>query len=262
MRSPLLDPNSYSHARFFNLVFFRFLHGWGLIEDLRAKRPLSVSDNADNGEVEWKRLAGIFRSAPPSLVSHDVMRTMARVRQIQREKSLASLSLDSACLVFAHSLLDNAAFHYCLSSSFIEPRAWESQIQRRQVSIKQVMRSAAPDLFCQVLAEYLAAEVERYSLTRKIALLLSHCQPPPGWRPSISGFVYEPARLERLDTLRNGIVHGTGYVPQFCLSDEDWQFLLGVGLFMAELMQQKYGLQVGPEHVVPADNQKTDDDRE
>lgn len=147
-------------------------------------------------------------------------------------------SLDSAALVFAHSILD-AAVHDCLwISAFSAPRDWMEFVGKRSILLSELeTRSPAEHLTVAVSGEL--DRLERESLLKKVDRLFQLCKPKKQTYLT-NGFRFDRDRLEKLDALRHAIVHTPGRRRQFPELADDLDFLRKSGLHLVVMLSETY----------------------
>jgi len=150
-------------------------------------------------------------------------------------------SVDAASVVFAHAILDGAAFDCCRISSMIAPADWEVQIAARQVPLT-VLKEASREEIVRDMVEKYVATLERESLLKKVDLLFARCQPAAGWSP-MNNYAFNRARLEAFDQLRHDTIHGSGPRPIPNL-DVELDYLSRTTFFLFGLLNHRYQLKV------------------
>jgi hypothetical protein len=114
-------------------------------------------------------------------------------------------SLDSAALVFAHSILDSAVLDCLWISAFSAPRDWMEFVGKRSIPLSEVeTKSPAEHIKTAVSGEL--DRLERESLLKKVDRLFQLCKPKKQTYLT-NGFKFDRDRLKRLDALRHAIVH-------------------------------------------------------
>lgn len=219
----------------FEKVFIRFTRGWNAINALREAAEVGLPT------AEHKLLPGyldfvetLTRPQSPgdapiltgvgkeglALIASETARGIVRSAQA---------GVNAAIAVFAHSVVDAAAFGYCKVSRFAEPEAWVQVVEKRGVELGLVRGQTYETLRDTLLDTYFE-QLERESLLKKVDLLHARCPPAAEW-PS---YKFDRKVLLRLDALRHDIIHGDALlkqVPNFGLMETDylmrtcWYFL-------------------------------------
>lgn len=147
-------------------------------------------------------------------------------------------SLDSAGLVFAHSILDSAV-HDCLwISAFSAPRDWIEFIGKRSIPLSELETKSPAEHIKLALSGELD-RLERESLLKKVDRLFQLCKPKKQMYLT-NGFKFDRDRLERLDALRHAIVHAPGKRRQFPSVADDLDFLRKSGLHLVVMLSETY----------------------
>ena len=241
--------------KLFTITFFAATSRWSGIYNFRTvaeaglkHAALVISSKHRENAAEFlysPEYAKIWtKGKPPPELSLDSMTAQ------MTEKSLYEFqaSLDAASIVFAHSIIDNAAFEYCRIISLIAPYDWAQFIERKKIEIGETKDSTYEEIFRQKLEQYLLKEFEKQSLLKKIDRLFELCQPPAHFKP-IRTYTWHRKRVEDFDNLRHDIVHGTG--PLFTVPniDEDLWYQMQTTNFLMTLVNERYGLKLDPDAV-------------
>ena len=157
-------------------------------------------------------------------------------------------SVDGASIVFAHSALDAAASELCWVTALSSPVNWEPFVSARKVTLGDVKALGFDQLLAHKLEEHLCA-LERESLLKRVDRLFTLCPPAVGFE-GIRGFRFDRARLERLDGLRQAIVHRDVEASEFATAEPDVEFLFQSGLHLWAIVNAKYGVQVDVRHFI------------
>jgi hypothetical protein len=162
--------------------------------------------------------------------------------------SHATLAVDAASLVFAHSIADHVATECLRITALVAPEDWEQSVAERKVSLGSLKGETYESRLTESLRRYLA-EVERWYLPRKIQRLFEVCKPPDDYC-FVRGYRYDSERLVRLDSLRVHIVHKAEPIPHVPSCEGEISFLLNTCLHLMGLVNQRYGVKVQP-HLLP-----------
>lgn len=157
-------------------------------------------------------------------------------------------SVDAASLIFAHSIIDNAALNYCRCCALANPNDWEKFVEKRKLSLEEIKKLSVDEILSKKVHEYIDS-LDRESLLLKADRLFQICQPPAGFSP-LHNYAYDRERLLQLDEMRHEIVHKSSSVPMLPAGDEDIWFLQQTANFFMALVNSKYGLKINPNHMV------------
>ena len=148
---------------------------------------------------------------------------------------------EAASIVFMHSTLDAAAHDYCLVCGLLDPTDWFSEVQTEKVTLAQ-----ARDDFDALLRTVVEREISRLksrSLPKKIEVLQAVCK--PGSMQLLKNYVYDTARMKRIDVLRHKLVH-----EQIVKSPDDViadvNFMERTQVYLSTLVTHRHGLVLGP----------------
>jgi hypothetical protein len=153
-------------------------------------------------------------------------------------------SMDAATILFAHSMVDGAVFDYCRVTALHAPEDWESDFSNKQVPLSVMRKMSFEEIRDTKLKETLKA-LERESLSEKIDRLHARCRPPSGWSP-MHGYVFDLGRIERLDRLRQEIVHGKGLGQPIPNAEDEFDYMHRSCLYFMGLVHLKYNLKIDP----------------
>jgi hypothetical protein len=167
-------------------------------------------------------------------------------------------ALDSAALVFAHSILDSAV-HDCLwISAFSASRDWVEFVGKRSIPLSEVeTKSPAEHIKIAVSGEL--DRLERESLLKKVDRLFQLCRPKKQTYLT-NGFKFDRDRLERLDTLRHAIVHAPGKLRQFSSVADDLEFLRKSGLHLLVMLSETYEAGLNTQELLAAYQRRNSSD--
>lgn len=162
-------------------------------------------------------------------------------RNLQTKVQGFQAAVDAASLVFAHSVLDDAALGYCRVMGLHAPEEFLFKIRDKQVKLGEAIAQGASELIAEKVNGFLN-DLERESLVKKIDLLFAICQPQPG-QSSLKNFVFDMSRLRQLDSLRHDFVHKQGNVllPK---GEEDIEYLRDTGNHLMGLLNERFGLRM------------------
>ncbi len=150
--------------------------------------------------------------------------------------------VDMTSLVFAHSILDNAAFGFCKATALACPADWEVFIKHKQFSLDEFKEHTYDDLLFEKLTYYLQ-NFEKESMLKKIDRLFQICKPPKDYSP-ITDYSFDRVRLENLDSIRHEAVHGSGPIPVMPEGDGDILYFMQTSAFLMSLVNYQYDLKL------------------
>ncbi len=235
----------------FNEMFMRWVvDDWVVIHSFRrvanAGLPTAreaVSTNATRLVQEYfgdPRNAGIYIDDPAHREeSLSILSSSMAAADIEN----AQAAVDAASVIFAHSILDGAAFECCRISSIAAPMDWESEVKERMVRPGGLKDSPYEGLVRDAVEKFVLS-LDRASLLTKIDLLFARCRPPSG-ETLMVGYVFSRDRIVAFDRLRHDIIHGAGprVIPSL---DADLDYLSRTMFFFVGLLNHRYKLKLDP----------------
>ena len=165
-------------------------------------------------------------------------------------------TVDAASIIFAHSILDGAAYDYCRVTSIVDPNSWAEIISEKQIKLKNFKGKQYDDIVKEKVNDYIIKEVERKSLLFKVDKLFQICRPSSEFSP-IKNFEFDRDRLLKLDILRHEIVHGSGPFPQTEAVDEKIKLLQDAGSYLMALVNMRYNLKIDPKDMLEVFKRKS-----
>ena len=160
-----------------------------------------------------------------------------------KQVSLFNAAVDAASLVFVHSAVDAALSDLCRVTYLIDPSRWRPFVESQKVALSDLHATSTEELWNSRLEAYLTA-LERESLRKRTERLFGVCTPPREFDP-IGNFKYDLISVERLDKVRQDIIHGSG--PNTIHNcDAELEYLVKVGLYFFAMVNKAFGVKVNP----------------
>jgi len=232
-------------------TFLRYLKGFAFIFSFRwlASTGLERSFNflRDDSLMLFQELEtnpdykGILIDIDPNRRSSPNWARVAAIAARGQAEGF-SVAVDAASLVFAHSVLDDAALQYCRVTAMVSPSSWEQFVIDRKITLSEAKNENYQSLLQQNIERHLN-NLEKESLMVKIHKLFAVCKPSRDYRP-IRRFSFDSSRLQDLDTLRHSIIHQTGPVQKLPKGEDDIRFMQLCGLYMVNLVNARFGVQI------------------
>jgi hypothetical protein len=163
---------------------------------------------------------------------------------VKTNADTATNLLNAATVLFAHSMVDGAAFDYCRVTVLHAPQDWEPDLSNKQVALSLV-RDRRFDEIRRLKLEDLLEDLEMESLRHKIDRLHARCRPDKGWSP-MNGYAFDLARIERLDLLRQDIVHGNALGQPIADAVGEFDYMSRTCWYFMGLINMRYGLKLDP----------------
>jgi len=235
----------------FTETFRRFNNNWNVISAIRqfltvtgSIAPLAMQEY-HAGQMEVLSANPDFRKIFGD-VDKPMNTELANLLQNQVTQlvlSSASAAINAASLVFAQSIVDDAAWSYLEVCAIVDPAAWEGQIDDRKVSFKDLKAKSHEDVRAELIEARLQ-QISRESLLTKIDLLFKLCPPPNDFAP-LKNYVYDRSRLEKIDNQRHNMIHENGFGTPLPTLEEDLGYLNKTAWFLMGLVNKKYCLMIG-----------------
>ena len=237
---------------FFNEIFMRrWVGGWTAVHSFRriarSGLPVARSVLAEENLRTVRTISSnpdIFKGDPATREG-----TITALAQAMTQTALgnAAASIDSASVVFAHSILDGTAYDCCVVTSKIAPEDWERRVSARKMALAEIKGASYEELLRGSLDRFVQ-ELDNDSLPKKIDHLFAICPPPAGWDP-IVGYAFDPERIKAFDLLRHDIIHGAGarVVPEL---ESELYYLQQSTVFLMMLVSQRYPVRIDPTYPV------------
>ena len=154
-------------------------------------------------------------------------------------------SIDASSIILAHSILDSTAFDYFRVIQLVAPlEDWEVFIQKKTITLEELKCSDYPSLFKQKINRYLV-DLERKSLMAKIDQLFKMCKPPEKYS-SIRNYEFDQTKIEKVDKLRQKIIHGEGLSAPLSDCDQKIEYLLNTTNYLMGLVYYRYNVKLNP----------------
>ena len=221
----------------FTHIGIRFLHC--------SETIMLLSVAAERGVVAAEKdLAKINREFADSVLSGSELegKNIAFAEALtQKNMNQAKASIEGACLVFAHSMLDGAAIDLSRVTALLAPEDWEQDVEKKQLPLADIRKAPYGELLGSVLEKHMN-DLEKESLLRKIDRLFARCKPPDGGSVG-EEYKYDSERIARLDQLRQQIVHGESLGQPIAGFKEELGYLLQTVIFLIHLVANKYDVE-------------------
>jgi len=238
-------------TKLFTEASLRTVRGFGLISSFRRIASLRLESSVNQIYDDWRvsmdalltdpDYEGILVPIDPNATKLPNMSRIAR-QAAELEMDNFGVAVDAACLVFAQSILDDAALQYCRVTSIVSPSSWEPFVINRTVKLEDVRNENYQSLLTAKIEDSLN-KLERESLLMKFEKVFQICQPKPDFKP-IKGFSFDRSRLESLDRLRHAIIHQTGPVQRLPKGDDDLHFMKLCAVYLMSLVHHCFGVKV------------------
>jgi hypothetical protein len=237
----------------FSETFGRFTKNWTFIISLRqvADVALPIAQDAlaaihtdfverASSDPQYKKL--ILKLDGSETTWNEATKKLLRTGMTESAIMNARTAIDSASLVFAHSVLDDCAWSHLRVCSLAAPAEWEPIIARKTTTFAAYY-GKSPEIIRDDMIQEKLEQLERGSLLSKVDLLFQLCTPPKDFAP-INNYTYDRERLEKIDDARNGVVHRNTMKRAGTDIDTDLEFISKTANYLLALVNYKYGVQL------------------
>jgi hypothetical protein len=240
----------------------RTIRAWSTVSTFRQVMQAGLAAAAKAKAEEAARLYDLVISDPYYMkLVNDVegfRKAMPKDKFIElgvkQSTETATNLLNAATILFGHSMVDGAAFDYCRVTALHAPKDWEAELSNKQV-VFSLLRECPIDEIRRLKLEDVLEDLEMKSLKEKINRLHARCQPDKGWSP-IHGYVFDLARIERLDLFRQDIVHGNALGRPIPDVNGEFDYMNLTCWYLMGLVNMRYGLRLDPYVALGPKNEK------
>jgi hypothetical protein len=165
---------------------------------------------------------------------------------IEAAASAARSAVDKTSIVLGHSILDEVATECCLISAELMPASWMASIEKRKVTLSDVLRTSPAEIADQLLTEYLG-QLSRESLLDRLDMLNQKYQPAPSFEYDSQPYKFDGDRLRAIDKHRQRIIHQL----EISGSDgnivaDDLRYLEATCFYFIFIVSNKHAISVDP----------------
>jgi hypothetical protein len=210
-------------------------HGAATVASLQAMAYLGISQSAKELARDTEKFESLDEP-PEQLRNYIEMRRLMHLLQ----KDSAKAAADAAALVYAHAILDAVIFKLCVLSVSLDPSAWATEIQRRQIKFSELQSNTTDEVQKKLLEQHLS-QLERESLPHKCDTIF-RVMKPSAVRGVLKGFKYSRERLVSLDLLRHDLVHKLMFHRKIRQAQAKVNYLFHTGHFFLNLVSRSHGL--------------------
>ena len=129
-----------------------------------------------------------------------------------RAARLASISIDSAALIFGHTILDETLSETCRISFAAEPKVWWRYIDDKDVKLRAFQTQSLENI-CNPLAEAYVTKLTKSSMTDRLKHLNRVLAPRFGRTKPLPTASIDFKTLYSFDQLRHRLVHRNPFKP-------------------------------------------------
>jgi len=234
----------------FTETFRRFNNNWNVVLSLRqfvsateSVAPLALKEYHE-GIMDVASTDSDFRKifGDANTPTNPEVLAFLQTQMTELVLNNASTAIDAASLVFAQSIIDDAAWSYLKVCAVVDPAEWDSMIEDKKISVKDAQEKKYEDIRAEFIEARLK-QIGRESLLTKIDLLFKLCTPPKDYAP-MNDYVYDRARIEKIDGQRHNMIHENGFGATLPTLADDLEYLSKTAWFLMGLVNQKHGLKI------------------
>ncbi len=238
--------------KLFNETYGRNLRTWSTVATFRQMVQLGIPAAADAKAKETSTVYDEMMSSPQYeklFIDKEGFRAATPKGKfidltVKHTVETSINSLNAATILFAHSMVDGAAFDYCRVTALHAPEDWEPDILNKQVPVSFVREASFGQIRAAKLEEVLE-DLEMKSLKEKIDRLHARCRPPRGWSP-MNGYAFQLERIVKIDNLRQEIVHGEALGQSIVNADDEFDYMCRTCMYFMGLVNFRYNLKIDP----------------
>jgi hypothetical protein len=198
--------------------------------------------------AEAEEYRELFTGDPQKLLHSGFFESVTKGMIAQSVTAFESV-LDAASLVFAHSVLDGAAFDWCKVCARAGPEDLMQYVAKKTFSLAEISAAANyEELRDDAIAKYVD-DLGKESLLKKLDILFALCRPPRGF-VGIEKYHYDRERIRRLDNLRHDYVHRGTLGVRLPRGDDDIWYLWKTTNFLLPLVSQRYSIRIDPNQFI------------
>lgn len=242
----------------FSKSFLSFLDQYGDISafrsNLRTAIPLSKTSlfKENLSFISDALKDPIFRAIfkDPDSLEKDEKYVQFTLDVTKRSIQQTERGIESASIVFLHSVLDALLYHYCKVSALIIPLHWFKYVKNKKDSLQELHEKTRSKVIIDACFKFVES-IEKKSLLYKADKLHEVCLenaifPNQVNPPKIQNYAYSKDRLEKFDKLRHNIVHHSTFSDEISDVDELLRYIYTTGFYFTCLMNQSYNLRIDP----------------
>lgn len=214
--------------------FVSFLTRWSQVENLiRMARMISSETRSS-----------LQQKVSPALTPAEIQeQTFVRLLQV-RLKGF-DIAVESAAIVFAHSVIDTFIHGLCKSSSLIGPNDWLTNIKNKKLTIGDIKRNSFENEYREKLAKFIN-RFERESLPVKIESLLTKLRSQIIIN-RINDYTFDIEKVNLFHQTRKNIVHGDSGLSEIEDIEDQIEYIKKTAEYLYALFDDKYGDSVRPD---------------
>lgn len=177
------------------------------------------------------------------LLKHEGFLDLVFKATAKRSVRLSKQVVDSAALVFAHTILDEAFSECCQISFEVAPSDWYSFVEKRKIELGDLKNENLDDLRRQNASEFVS-QLCRDSMIERLDYLNKVCAPRLNGETPITGLINRKL-LSEFDEVRHRIIHGKPFGQKISEVADQIGLAGAYGSLAMVLVGKAYGLKAG-----------------
>lgn len=243
----LFQGHFYSANERYLATFGHFILNFLNLEAFYSTATKALDFAAPQTRKEWRagaqqsmRSAELQKTMAHKLVGNEEFMKQFSDGMADRSVRLAKQTVDSAALVFAHTLLDGALSECCHISFLADPAPWCALVENRKVEVSR-LKSKGVQAVSEELALEHVCQLERETMNKRLEVINALCVPRLGKAGIPTAWLKHEA-LRDFDLLRQRIIHGQPFLRRSVDVGEQLHFAKMAGMSLLMMVWEAYGL--------------------
>lgn len=236
----------------FGFICTRFVNQMNAIAVCRETASFAlVSSHAEIEKRDFRVLSNCLRNEELSQIFLNPQLLVANGQHVSLAKSIAASAVvssvrtvDSASIVFAHSILEATLMELLQLTFKASPKDWFPLVERRKVDLASTATNSIEELRNTIISEFIK-ELGRESLMRKSDVLHAICKPTAS-DAKMETYAFSKAELETFDRVRHDLVHGQKFRDKISNPAKLLEYASKTGGYFLLLVNQRFGLKFSP----------------
>jgi hypothetical protein len=210
-----------------------------------------VSSHSEIEKRDFKALSQSLHNESLREIFNNPKDFIAKGGHISLAKSMAASAvvssvrtIDSASVVFAHSVLEAMLVDLLQLTFKVSPNDWAHFVERRKTELSALINNSIEQIRDSLVSEFIK-ELERESIMRKSDILHIVCKPTPE-DTKMQTYVFSKQELESFDKIRHNLVHGQKFQNKIPDAAKLIEYVYKTGGYFMLLVNQRFGLKFSP----------------
>lgn len=236
----------------FSKAFENYMAKWGYVEQFRHLAGFSFPKSH---EYYSKYLREIFETMKPGgelgrvLIDPEEFFRNGNPEQVADQAAKRSIDnalnvVDTASLIFGHSLLDCLINVYIEIIEIVDQDVLVDRVKDAQVKLSSILDGDVQQIIQRRVAAHVKG-LQRESIIKRCDFLHEICQPSDD-ATRMGEYKFDRDRLRQLDDSRHAIIHEPNILGRTETIRDDLDFLLRTGMYFLKIMHYKYDLKIIP----------------